>query len=177
MSDSSMSPINNTINNTINTLKQRWQQLSRREQIVAATAGVAISLWLIWQLIVMPLANHQALAEKRLAASEQQLQKIIKQANAITTLRASGSKPQAFLTTPMDRVVNQTAPDFKLTVERVKSLQNGLEVALGTAPFDLFMAWLIKIEQEGGIQVTDLQINATDTPGMVEIKRLQLERS
>ncbi|WP_330925231.1 type II secretion system protein M [Candidatus Sororendozoicomonas aggregata] len=166
-----------SINDTVDTLKQRWQQLSRREQILAAASVATIGLWLIWQLIIMPLANQQTVAEKRLATSEQQLQKIIEQASAIVTLRAKGSKPRVLINTPMDRVINQTAPEFKLTVERVKTLQNGLEVDMGSAQFDLFMAWLVKLEQEGGIRVTDLQVNATDTPGQVEITRLQLERS
>ncbi|WP_263079731.1 type II secretion system protein M [Endozoicomonas sp. Mp262] len=166
----------NTLEHTLQNLKERWTQLSRREQYLSIVGGGAILLWLIWQMLVMPLANRQQMAENRLAANYRQLEQIKRQANQIVQLKASGSRLAPNLNTPMDRVINQTASVFQLTIERVKNRQDGLEVAMGTARFDRLMGWLIKLEQESRIQVAEIQLDSTDQPGIVEVKRLQLER-
>ena len=166
----------NTLEQSLQSIKERWGQLSRREQALSATATVLISIWLVWQLLVTPLADRQSMAEARLMANHKQLEQIKQQASEIVRLKASGSTLAPHMNTPMDRVINQTAPAFQLNIERVKNRQDGLEVSMGTARFDRLIAWLVKLEQESRIQVSDIQLDATSTPGIVEIKRLQLER-
>ncbi len=166
----------NTLEHTFQGLKERWNKLSRREQYLTIAGSLMIFIWLMWQMVVMPLANRQQMAENRLVASYKQLEQIKQQANQIVRLKAGGSRLAPHLNTPMDRVINQTAPAFQLTIERVKNRQNGLEVAMGAARFDRLIAWLVKLEQESQIQVAEIQLDATAQPGVVEVKRLQLER-
>ena len=157
-------------------LLERWRQLSQRERYLSIAGTVLIGIWLAWQLIVNPLAQRQTMAEARLAANYKQLEQIKQQANEIVRLKASGSTLAPSSNQPMDRVVNSTASAFQLTIERVKNQQEGIEVDMGNARFDRLMAWLVKLEKDSRIQVSELQLNATGTPGVVEVKRLQLER-
>jgi general secretion pathway protein M len=43
--------------------------------------------------------------------------------------------------------------------------------------FNKLMNWLLYLRQEQGIDVAFFDINETDNPGIVEVKRLQFKRA
>jgi type II secretory pathway component PulM len=45
--------------------------------------------------------------------------------------------------------------------------QNGLQLRLEGAPFDLLMAWLASLQQQYGVRVDGAIIGATSAPGLV----------
>ncbi|MBO9482794.1 MULTISPECIES: type II secretion system protein M [Gammaproteobacteria] len=177
-----MSFLTNTINSASpfwQSMIGRWRQLSRREQWLTATALVTLFIWLIWQGLMTPLAEQQALAEKKVAASRAQLTQIQQQAEQVLSLRASGATARPVSNMPMDQTVHQLAGRYQLVIQRVQRA-NGqdetLDIDLANARFDKLIGWLTTLEQQHRIKVASIQLEATDTSGFVEVRRLQLER-
>ncbi len=160
----------------LQSLSHRWQQLSQREQWLTSVALVSLFIWVIWQGVFVSLADRQALAQKRMVASRAQLTLIQQQAEEVVRLRALGATVQSDRSTPMDRVVHQLAAKHKLTLQRVKNRGEVLDIGLANARFDQLMSWLTLLEQQYQIRVKTIRLESTETSGLVEVERLELER-
>ncbi len=154
----------------------RWKQLSRREQWISSIGIGALIIWLIWQCIAIPLSNGQAQAEKKLAASNGQLLQMEQQAEQILALRATGAKENPSANKPIDNIVHQVARRYRIAVQRVQNRGELLDIQLANTRFDTLMGWLVTLEQSHRIKVRNIQLESTETSGMVEVRRLQLER-
>ncbi|WP_299730281.1 type II secretion system protein M [uncultured Endozoicomonas sp.] len=153
-----------------------WKQLSTREQFITSAGVVILLLWIIWQGVITPMAERQALAEKKLIASEVQLQKVKLQATQIEKLRSAGVSISPTHNMPMDQAVQQIARQYKLSIQKVQNRGDILEVSLPHGRFDSVMSWLVTLEENHGVRVKNIQLESTGTTGFVEVRRLQLER-
>ena len=154
----------------------RWRQMSSREQWLTAIALVTLFIWLLWQGIVTPFSERKMLAEKNLATSRAQLSLVQQQAEQILSLRAAGATERSVSNTPMDQLVHQLAGKHRLIIQRVENREELLDIDLANVRFDHLMGWLRTLEQQYQINVRSLQLESTDTSGVVEVRRLQLER-
>lgn len=163
-------------------ISSRWQQLSQREQWLTSAALITLFVWLIWQGLVTPLCEQQAIAEKKLATSRAQLSLIQQQAEQVLSLKAAGATARNISNAPMDQVVHQLAGKHQLVIQRVQSRQRTnsrgemLDIDLANPRFDKLIDWLTTLEQQHRIVVKNIQLESTDTSGFVEVQRLQLER-
>ncbi|KEI73320.1 type II secretion system protein GspM [Endozoicomonas elysicola] len=157
-------------------INNRWQQLSQREQWLTSAALVTLFIWVIWRGLVAPLSEQQALAEKKLAASRAQLSMVHQQAQQILSLKAAGATARNISNAPMDQVVHQLAGKYQLVIQRVQNRGEMLDIDLANTRFDTLMDWLTMLEQQHRIKVKNIQLESTDTSGSVEVQRLQLER-
>ena len=154
----------------------RWRQLSYTEQWLTAIALVTLFIWLLWQSIVSPLSERQMLAEKKLATSRAQLSLVQQQAEQILRLKAAGATERSVSNAPMDQLVHQLAGRHRLIIQRVQNRGEILAIDLANVRFDQLMAWLATLEQQYQISVRSIQLDSTETSGVVEVRRLQLER-
>ncbi len=157
-------------------ISSRWQQLSQREQWLTSAALITLFVWLIWQGLVTPLSEKQAIAEKKLATSRAQLSLIQQQAEQVLSLKAAGATARNISNAPMDQVVHQLAGKHQLMIQRVQNRGEMLDIDLANPRFDKLIDWLTTLEQQHRIVVKNIQLESTDTSGFVEVQRLQLER-
>ena len=160
------------MNNALN----YWQQLSTREQLLSATASVAVAFWLVWLFIVTPLSERHKLAEKQLVTSRTQLTTIQQQAEQILRLRAASTSTAPIRNLPIDQAVHQLAAKHQLTVQRVQNRDALVTIDLANVRFDQLLKWLTALEQEHDIVVNNIQLESTQTGGMIDVRRLQLKR-
>ena len=153
-----------------------WRQMSSREQWLTAIALVTLFIWLLWQGMVTPFSERQMLAEKNLATSRAQLSLVQQQAEQILSLRAAGATERSVSNAPMDQLVHQLAGKHRLIIQRVQNREELLDIDLANVRFDHLMDWLGTLEHQYQINVRSLQLESTDTSGVVEVRRLQLER-
>ena len=66
---------------------------------------------------------------------------------------------------------------FRFEIQRVQSKGSMLDIDLGDLAFSKLLQWLVEMAQQFGIEVRDIQLEATAASGTVEVSRLQLERS
>ena len=160
----------------LQSLYNRWQQLSQREQWLVSAALLSLLVWVIWQGVIVSLADHQVMAEKKMVASRTQLTLIQQQAEEVVRLRALGATAYSDRSTPMDRVVHQLASRHKLTLQRVKNRGDVLEIGLADVQFNQLISWLTTLDQQYRIQVKSIRLESTDIGGLVAVERLELER-
>lgn len=175
-----IAPLIRRLQPPLNTLRQlaghHWQQLSRREQWLLVGALVTLLAWLIWQGVFVTLSERQQQAEQTLRVSEQQLARVRGQAAQIQQLRASGAVHSTTNNQPMDTVVHSLASRYRITIERVGYEGELLSVGLAPARFEDLLQWLAALAQQQGIVVRSLSVQASDTPGVVEVGGIDFER-
>ncbi|WP_448218714.1 type II secretion system protein GspM [Endozoicomonas sp. 2B-B] len=172
------------MNNIVESFNEGWQQaqsywrgLSRREQQLCTVAGAFIIVWSIWQGILNPLSERQLAAERKLVASQKLLASVEKQANEIVILRQGRPDKSRYLVLPLDQLVNRTAKDFDLRITGVRTVRDSLQVDLDTVGFDRLLAWLVNLQQQGGVEIRELEVEAAEKPGHVIVKALRMERA
>lgn len=153
-----------------------WAGLSRRERRIVLVAVPVLLLWLVWQLIVMPLEHNRQMAEQRLASHHEMLARVKQTASEIVQLQGTGARVVPSSTGPLDQLVNRTARPHQLKVTGMKSKQGLLQVSLGDAPFDQLLKWVTELEQSHGVTLKQLRVKKTGKAGIVQIDRLELTR-
>ncbi|KEQ18477.1 type II secretion system protein GspM [Endozoicomonas numazuensis] len=172
-----MSGILGYLNGLWQQVQSYWNGLSRREQQLCMVGSAAIIVWIIWQGILNPLAERQLAAERKLVASQKLLLSIQEQASEIVNLRQGQPDKTRYLVLPLDQMVNRTARDFDLRITGVRSVRDSLQVDLDTVGFDRLLEWLVNLEQQGGVEIRELEVEAAEKPGQVNVNALRIQRA
>lgn len=153
-------------------IKQRFHQLTEREQRLTLIAAVAVVIGLFYFVVWAPL--NQSLEQNRKAVTTQQslLTWVQKNANKAIQLRGSGIKNQVF-SGSLPQTVNQTASRLQIVISRMQPQGDEIQVWVDQAPFNDLLSWLQNLEK-AGIRILDVDIAESDTPGSAKIRKLQL---
>ncbi len=156
-------------------LKQKFHQLSEREQRLMLISAVAIAIGAFYWLVWAPL--NTSLAQERIALENQQslLSWVEKNANKVIQLRGSG-KASASFNGSLPQAVNRSADKLGIAISRMQPQAEELQVWVDQAPFNDVLAWLQELEDQG-IVILDLDVAEADVPGYVKIRRLQLGKA
>jgi general secretion pathway protein M len=159
----------------MNELKQKFQALTEREQILVLVSAVIVGLMLfyfaLWQPLVNGIDREKALLERQtetLVWVEGQALKAA-QLRAFTAGKGqfSGSLPQA---------VNLTSSRHSITISRMQPQNDELQVWVDEANFNNVLAWLQAMEKMG-VLIQQVDITESGAPGMIKVRRLQLGKS
>ncbi|CAM2874368.1 type II secretion system protein M [Vibrio rarus] len=158
------------------TLLGYWNRISLREQrmlIIAIGFGVAGLLY--WGGFA-PLKQKSELAQTRLANETQLLSWVKLEANTITELRKTSNAP-VVSTQPLNQLLSTSVGRFKVELIRLQPRDDMVQVWVQPVSFNKLMNWLLYLRQEKGVEVAFLDINESETAGMVEVNRLQFKRA
>jgi general secretion pathway protein M len=159
----------------MNKIKQKYSQLTEREQrlvLLSVVVGViGLFYWLVWA----PLNHSIATNHKAVEQQQQLLTWVQKNAARAIQLRSvkgvganfNGSLPQA---------VNQTAAQVDIAISRMQPQGEELQVWVDQAPFNDVLSWLQALEKMG-IIILDLDIAEADVAGHIKIRRLKLGKT
>lgn len=151
-------------------LLEWWQTLQPREQQLVRWAGVVSVIAVFYFGVWQPL--HQYRAERQLAASSaaEQLAWLQTKLPQITS-NATVSRGAASL----NDVVARSASQFKVTVSRMQPQNEQLQLSIDDLPFETLLRFINHLQSEQGVQLVQLDIATTETPGTVRVRRLVLE--
>ena len=156
-------------------LKIMFLQLSEREQrLVMISAGmvvVAIFYWGIWS----PLNTSIDRAQSAVKNQTELLAWVQRNANKAVQLRSSSGNKSAF-SGSLPQAVNQSASRMKITISRMQPQGDEIQIWIDQAPFNDVLSWLQSLEKTG-VSILDIEINESDLPGQVNIRRLKLGKS
>ncbi|MBV7316701.1 type II secretion system protein M [Shewanella sp. NIFS-20-20] len=156
------------------TLKSWWQSLAQRERQMVAAAVVVIIIgvgyWGIWS----PITNALSDAEQDLQVQQQNLLYAKTTANQITALRQSGQ--QSTRRGSISTIVTKAANDYQLEISRMQPQGNSIQLWMDDVPFNTLISFLDKLVQEQGLSLDSLDVSETDTPGIVQVRRIQLSQ-
>lgn len=159
----------------MNTLLQKFRQLSEREQRLVVLVAAFMALLLFYLLVWSPL-NQSVQRNQAAIESQQELLSWVQQnANRIIQLKQSGSTASRF-NGSLTQAINQSANQNDIMITRMQPQGDQLQVWVDEADFNKVLTWLEAIENQG-IVILDADFSETSTPGKIRIRRLQLSKS
>lgn len=156
----------------LNQLLNFLNKYNRREQMLILGCGLAVVLYLLWLIVLVPIQNKRDQLLAANVASSQSLGRVQIAAAQIQQLRAAGASAN---TENISGLIDSTLRANGLSMSGFQPGANGeARVRLDRAAFDSLMQWLYEIEFKQGISVGDLSIVSTNDPGQVTVTmRLQ----
>ena len=139
---------------------------SRRDQIMLLILAIAIVLYLVYQLVLTPLADYrdqQQLQLRALQESHGRVKVLAAQVNA----NKGSARPQSSggsLAQQVDISLRQNG----LVMQGLQSGANGeVRLRLQDAEYGRLLQWLHTMEVENGVQLVNLSVVAANQPGRV----------
>jgi len=152
-------------------LKQWWQQLSKREQVLLTFGGfVAVNL-MYYAIFLAPLSESIERQKRQLAAQRNELHQLdILGQQAIALRQQKRTRPS----TPvgnMLRFVDRSAREHGIAsaIQRVRpDSERSVRLWFSQVPFPKLLQWLDTIDRDYGVYMESSQLQRGDAPGLVE---------
>ncbi|GIU45466.1 type II secretion system protein M [Shewanella sairae] len=154
--------------------KAWWNGLVLREKQMVSACGVVLVIGILYWGVWTPIANAEAEAQRNLEGQQSTLNYVKQTANRIAGLKQSGSS-NAFRGS-LSAAVNQTAGAFGLEITRMQPQGNKIQVWMDEVPFDTLLNYLNELVQNKGLSLESLDLAESDTPGYVNVRRIQLSK-
>jgi general secretion pathway protein M len=152
-------------------LKEKWQNLSAREQVYIVIAGILLIVTILYYGVISPLLNGVDDVKQRLHAQQTLSTWMTPRVAALS--RISNTTPShpvtaANLLATVDTQLKQS--NFAGAIGEISQTNtNQVHVTLKEVAFDDLMAWLVQQWQQSQIQISDFDAQKTDKPGMVSV--------
>ncbi|MBL4852213.1 MAG: type II secretion system protein M [Gammaproteobacteria bacterium] len=161
-------------------MSQWWAGLNQRERRIFIIGAIAVSITLIYLLVVEPFIHHVKELNTSVSEQTELLQWMRNSEQQVTKLRANSgfSKRSTISGGSLLALVDQTAKRSKLgtAIKRVEPEgSKNVRLWLEQASFDNILLWLAKIKQSHGIEVSRISVEQPDSPGIVNA-RISLQR-
>ncbi|WP_245994841.1 type II secretion system protein GspM [Yersinia hibernica] len=156
-------------------IKQRWQNYSKREQIIFSLGGLVLLGLALSQGAIAPLNNYRQQSEQNLRQAQRDFAMLMQQQDRISHLHAQ--RPLQY-TLSLDRAVHESARQNNLKIILQETQKNRAVLAPLVIPFPQLLSWLELLETEYGIQARHLKVAIDeDNPNQVYISSLVLQRT
>jgi general secretion pathway protein M len=147
-------------------LIQRYDRLSEREQRIVRLGAVGAALLLVLA-ILLPLQRHVSAVQQRVEQKRDDLVWLRSMAPQLSGLANSGPPPLTeSLVVVIDRTARQTGLQ-KALVGSQPSGDGGLSVRLEQTSFDGLVSWLSQLRQSYGVRVESATVEAGNAAGLV----------
>ena len=153
---------------------EKWQQLNEREQKLVLAMSVVIGIFLFYSLVWQPLNNNIAKTSDKIERQQQLLSWVESETTRYQQARQSGQLTNKGGS--LSSVVNRSANQQGIVIDRMQPQGSDLQVWIEQVPFDQLMAWLDQLMNNNGVKVKAIDVTNTDTAGVVNVRRLQLGR-
>ena len=152
-------------------MKNWWQQLNIREQKLVGSMSVVIAIFMFYSVIWQPLNNNLLKTQKKLDRQQALLIWVDENtARYIKTNKADKTSSNGSLTS----IVNRTANRNQISIARMQPQSRNLQVWIDEVVFTDLLQWLALLSNQEGLQVKNIDISNTETPGVVRVRRLVL---
>ncbi|MEQ8484102.1 MAG: type II secretion system protein M [Pseudomonadales bacterium] len=136
------------------------------EQRVIAALALALALTIIWLGIWKPVSDWRATEHNRYQNAQAELDWLRAneaRARAVAGSGAGGGGQRALLP-----VVTRTAEAQGISLNRFQPESSGaISVSVQAQPFNDLLRWLAQLEENNGVSVQRLTVDAEGRPGMV----------
>ena len=150
---------------------QQWfrQQSLSDQQRLRWLAGFLV-LVLLWVGVVNPVLTFRDRAAGALSQAQNDLAWLNSNNGALSAALAQRKQAAPQGDAALDAVA-ASAQAHGLTLNRFSPEGGGrLALSLDQAPYASLMAWLVELAENRGLQVLNLSLDRTDTPGMVRAR-------
>ncbi len=160
----------------IDTIRDWYLGLQRREQLLVATAAVFAAVALVYMLLLHPLYSHADTLRDRVERQEDTYSQVDQ---LVARISAGGNGNETGTAASLLVTANRTATEYGLRAFLQRSEPtsdgSGLSVRFERVPFDRLVEWLGALEEDYSIAVLQGSFDQSQTPGTVNA-RLTLSR-
>ena len=150
-------------------MNQWWSDRQPRERSLIAGVGVLVLVFVVFQFLLMPLANYRVSARDQHEAALAMLQEVEAGARTVLSLQdAAGKRPEGAARTVVattgvtSKLLTGIQTELGLAITRLQPLEsNELDVWLDDVASPLLYTWVGRL-QERGIPVTRAVIQKND---------------
>ncbi len=158
----------------IEPLQAWWSSVSQREQRLMIACSLLLVIGLVYWGILQPLSQRAELAQTRIQSEKQLLTWVVDKADEIVELRGSGGLKAS--NQPLNQVVSSSIRRYKIDLIRVQPRGEMLQVWINPVSFNQFIDWITYLKEKQGVEVEFMDIDRAESPGVIEINRLQFKR-
>jgi type II secretory pathway component PulM len=140
-----------------------WQSLTRREQLLTALAGFASVLFLLYELVILPVGDYKQASRRSLEVEQQRLSRIIVLLETLASrdVEASGELDGTGEVKPLRSVVLETAALARVAIERVQPGDARFTIFVSRAlPADI-LGWLQQLQGVRRYEILQLVMRKT----------------
>jgi len=154
-------------------MKIWFASLSSRERMMVLSMTVVIVLFLFYLLVIEPITSNYEKNKKNVAAATQTVKWMKSASHQIKQLRGGKTitkpKGKQFVLGVVDRSVRKAG--LSSVMKRVQPEgDKGVRVWFEKASFDNLMKWLAIIERKHGLVVDEINIEKTESIGLVNVR-------
>ena len=159
----------------ISSIKSWWLSMPVRDQRMAAIGGVAIVFALFYWGLWTPLNSSLNEQQSKLTKQKQLLSWMKDSSGLILSSKASGSAKSGE-NQSLSQVINATARNKQIKLTRVQPKGESIQVWIENVSFTQFISWLELLNNRYGVSVSNTELTKGSSKGIVNVRRLQLER-
>lgn len=148
-----------------------WYGLAAREQKLLLVAGPLLLLGLFYWGLWQPLHQAKQRSASALQQFEQQLL-AFQQARPLLQQAAAGPERTGG---SLAQIVSNSARSFNIRVSRMQPQNEQLQLVLEDLPFEQLLPWLHQLQYQNSVRLVNLDVAATDRPGVVRVRRMVIE--
>lgn len=143
------------------------------EQRIIAVLAVVVVITLLWLMVWQPISDWRATAHNRYQNAQAQLDWMRANEDRARAVARSGNGPAGAGRSL--QVITRSAQAQGLQVNRLQPEANGVvSVSIQGQPFNDILQWLNQLQENNGVSVLRLAVDADDRPGVVNAQiRLQ----
>jgi len=155
-------------------MKSWFLSLTQRERNMVQSAIAVIVLFLIYLLVVEPVTSNYSKNKNNVQAATETLEWMRNAATEVKLLRSGGAlavRPQGkqFVLSMIDNSARKAG--LASVMKRVQPEgDTGVRVWFEAAAFDELVKWLATIESKHGLLVNEINIEQTDSTGLVNAR-------
>lgn len=148
---------------------------NRREQTALLMCGLAIALYLVWAVLLNPLAKARAAQLQTNTTTSQSLGRVKILAGRLEQARTQGASGAQTGGESISQLVYSSLQTNGISITQFQPGTAGeARVRLDKANYESLMQWLYDIEFKHHIVVRELSLAGTNDPGLVTVNvRLQ----
>ena len=155
-------------------MKQWFLSLTHRERVMVQAAVAVVGLFLVYLLIIEPVSTTYDRNKKNVASSMETLQWMKSAAQEVKKLSggrtvSTRSKGKQHILSTVDRSAKSAG--LATVMKRVQPEgDTGVRVWFENAAFDELIKWLSVVETKHGLLVNEINIEKTDSTGLVNVR-------
>lgn len=155
-------------------MKEWFLSLTQRERTMVQYAASVVVVFIIYLFVVDPIITNYAKNKKNVATATQTLEWMQSAALEVKQLRGGSSLPERpqgkqFILSMVDRSAKKAG--LGRVMKRVQPEgDSGVRVWFENASFDELIKWLSVIELKNGLSVNEINIEQTESTGLVNVR-------
>lgn len=149
-------------------MKSYLHNLNERERWMVYSAVVCVILYVYYFFLYSPITSSVESQQEQLIEKADSLQWMNKVKNQKSTGLVKKSIDNGQLLTLLStQLKNQTSINFPFQLQQTSSGE--IQLSFEQVPFNLFIEWLTQLNKQYTINIKQLDVNKTTTPGVVRL--------